>query len=277
MLNNLVLSIFPGADLLGRGFESVGYCVVRGPDLVWGGDVREFVPPRGVFAGVIGGPPCQNFSRANRNPDPEKGVELVNQFLRIVTCAEPEWYLCENVNGMPDFVFDETWVVQRFNLNASECGCRQNRPRTFLFGYRTGFGLVIHRGTKEPGASPCVLASEGKRKHRRTFADVCELQGLPRSFDLPGLSLGGKYRAVGNGVPVPMARVIATAIQRRPVTPVRVCVCECGRPAPSGRTLATPACRKRMQRRRDAAGVTSPGPVTPTMSPLWPDSHETAL
>jgi hypothetical protein len=49
---NLVLSVFPGADLLGRGFEQEGFCVVRGPDLVWGGDVRTFHPPPGAFGGV---------------------------------------------------------------------------------------------------------------------------------------------------------------------------------------------------------------------------------
>lgn len=38
----LVLSLFPGADLLGRAFEEVGFCVVRGPDKLWGGDVRAF-------------------------------------------------------------------------------------------------------------------------------------------------------------------------------------------------------------------------------------------
>jgi len=58
----LVLSVFPGIDLLSRAFEEQGYCVVRGPDLLWGGDVRTFHPPPGVFEGVIGGPPCQAFS-----------------------------------------------------------------------------------------------------------------------------------------------------------------------------------------------------------------------
>src|SRR2546430_12673163 len=37
-------------------------CVVRGPDLLWGGDIRRFHPPAGKFDGVIGGPPCQLFS-----------------------------------------------------------------------------------------------------------------------------------------------------------------------------------------------------------------------
>lgn len=30
----LVLSLFPGIGLLDRGFEDLGFCVVRGPDLI---------------------------------------------------------------------------------------------------------------------------------------------------------------------------------------------------------------------------------------------------
>lgn len=40
----LILSLFPGIDLLGRAFEELGACVVRGPDLLWGGDIRAFSP-----------------------------------------------------------------------------------------------------------------------------------------------------------------------------------------------------------------------------------------
>ena len=33
----LVLSLFPGIGLLDMAFEAEGFCVVRGPDLLWGG------------------------------------------------------------------------------------------------------------------------------------------------------------------------------------------------------------------------------------------------
>jgi DNA (cytosine-5)-methyltransferase 1 len=62
-LNQLVLSLFPGIGLLDMAFEAEGFCVVRGPDVLWGGDIRNFHPPRCRFDGVIGGPPCQAFSR----------------------------------------------------------------------------------------------------------------------------------------------------------------------------------------------------------------------
>ena len=58
----LVLSLFPGLGVLDKAFEEAGWCVVRGPDVIWAGDVRDFNPPPGHFHGVIGGPPCQSFS-----------------------------------------------------------------------------------------------------------------------------------------------------------------------------------------------------------------------
>lgn len=132
----------------------------------------------------------------------------------------------ENVPGVPN-VTVPAYLVQRFNLNARECGVPQNRLRCFQFGNRTGKPLVIYRG-ELAAASPCCLASEGKRAGRRTFADFCELQGLPRDFTLPGLSQAMRYKLVGNGVPVPMARDMATAIKAWSDTLEnfeRVCVC----------------------------------------------------
>jgi DNA (cytosine-5)-methyltransferase 1 len=263
-----LLSVFPGIDLLGRGFEAEGFCVVRGPDLVWGGDILDFHPPHGVFAGIIGGPPCPDFSKKRRCPPTGNGVAMLREFARCVTEAGPDWFLMENVLGVPD-VEIPGYTIQRFNLNAAECGGNQHRPRRFQFGSLDGRPLVPHRGIPSRGLSQCVLASEGKQP-RRTWADVCELQGLPRAFELPGMSRAAKYRAVGNGVPVYMARVIAVAVKRRLVTPkhVRLCVCECGRVVDGNRVMATAGCRKRMQRKRDAAAVTIPGMVTSGMSPV---------
>ena len=44
----VVLSLFPGADLLGRAFEQLGFCVVRGPELLLGQDIRDFHVPREI-------------------------------------------------------------------------------------------------------------------------------------------------------------------------------------------------------------------------------------
>jgi DNA (cytosine-5)-methyltransferase 1 len=268
----LVLSLFPGIGLLDKGFEACGFCVVRGPDTLWGGDIREFHPPASHFCGIIGGPPCQNFSAANRKRDRAGGMELVNEFLRTVREADPEWWLMENVPGSP-VVTAPGFHVQLFMLDASHVGSRQHRLRKFHFGFKTGRELVIGRtpaqsqpGTSQPGTSqPTCLASEARRGgRRRTWADFCELQGLPCSFTLPGFTVEAAYRAVGNGVPYQLALALAQAIddRDRAVTPHRVCECGCGRFVTGRARLAGVACRKRQQRIRDLAGG---GPQTPAL------------
>lgn len=253
---DLVLSLFPGADLLGRGFEAEGFCVVRGPDKVWGGDVRDFHPPAGRFAGVIGGSPCQDFSTIRRAPQTGEGMEMLREFCRCVHEARPEWFLLENVPGVPDVGVDG-YSVQRLNLTAAECGGRQKRNRTFQFGSRDGMVICPRRGDTAGAPERAALASESSRLGRRGFADFCELQGLPRDFDLPGLSMAAKYRAVGNGVPLYMGRVIARAVrEREPARLVTLCACNCGRHVWGKQLMATAGCRKRMERRRrDFVGV----------------------
>lgn len=87
MTGQLVLSLFPGIALLDRAFEEEDFCIVRGPDLLWGGDIRNFHPPAGVFDGVIGGPPCQCFSRPVhivRHHGHRVGETLIPEFERVV-------------------------------------------------------------------------------------------------------------------------------------------------------------------------------------------------
>ena len=249
-MSQLVLSLFPGIGLLDRGFEEAGFVVVRGPDLLWGGDVREFSPPAGVFTGIIGGPPCQDFSALNRKPT-NYSDKMLDQFVRIVEATKPEWWLMENVARVPDrMIWGYSW--QRIDLRASEFGLKQSRLRHFQFGHRNGYVLTVKRGQQKNGdLARCALASEGKRRlDRRNWQDFCELQGLPRDFELPGLSVSGKYAAVGNGVPVPMARAVAEGIQQLRVG-VRVCACGCGREVSGRQKSAGAACRKRLQRHRD--------------------------
>jgi DNA (cytosine-5)-methyltransferase 1 len=266
-----VLSLFPGVGLLDLAFELEGFWVLRGPDLIFGSSIRGYHARPGVLGGIIGGPPCQDFSLLRRCAPSGEGVEMLGHFARVVTEDQPEWFLMENVPCVPSITV-EGYHVQRFNLAAKECGAGQSRLRCFQFGNRLNKNpLVIRRSQPLSGLSPAPVATEGRRKNRRSWADFCELQGLPRDFDLPAFTKGEKYKAVGNGVPIQMGRVLAGAINTWSVTEemIRVCVCDCGRPVRSGKTLATAACRKRMERRRrDAAAVavSSPGTVTATPS-----------
>jgi len=246
---HLVLSLFPGAGLLDRGFEQAGFCVVRGPDTLLGQRIEDFRAPAGHFSGVIGGPPCADFSRARRAPPTGHGMRMLAEFTRLVTECAPDWWLMENVPQVPD-VHISGYAVQRFNCYAHEFGLKQRRNRCFQFGSLDGVKLVLARQVQSHFGR---WAETITTKHtHRNFADLCELQGLPRTFTLYGFSRSAKIRAVANGVPVPMARAIAEAIRDRRVTTARLCICGCGRvlDGPTRQKSATAACRKRIERSR---------------------------
>lgn len=259
MVANLVLSLFPGADLFGRGFEAAGYCVVRGPDPLWGQSIEDFTPLAGCFEGCIGGSPCQDFSKARRHAPSGLGRRMLREFARCVEMADPNFWILENVPGVPDLVVPN-YIIARLNVRASEFGGRTHRLRTFQFGCHDGIFPVLKRPSeyenfrrKNPSTEmvPAAMASEGRRKQRRSWSDFCELQGLPRTFEIPGVTLRARYSLVGNGVFVPLARAVAFAIKSRQVTAgQRTCVCGCWRPVGGNSLHALASCRKRMERLR---------------------------
>lgn len=144
-MSELVLSLFPGLGLLDLAFEEQGWCIVRGPDVIWGGDIRRFHPSTGHFAGVIGGPPCQAFSslvhlvRAN-GLEPRFG-NLIPEFERCIQESAPAWFLMENVPAAPEPVVAR-YGVTSFLLDNSALageggfGQEQRRVRRFSFGQR---------------------------------------------------------------------------------------------------------------------------------------------
>lgn len=235
MAKPLVLSIFPGLDLLGMGFEAEGYCVVRGPDVLWGGDVRSFHPPSGVFDGVIGGDPCQSHS-ALANLVRAKGFEptfsdLTDEFLRVIDEALPTWFLRENVPRAPGIHHDD-YEIHSFELDnawldaGDGLGHKQQRRRRFWFGTRGG-GLVDLRrhlsfaalgaAASAPavtGAHRCHARPKGSHGEVYTFAEMLHLQGLPAdSLVHAPFTMEAKRKLVGNGVPIGMARALARAVR----------------------------------------------------------------
>lgn len=141
----LVLSCFPGIGMLDHAFECEGFTVVRGPDPLWGGDIRRFHPPPGRFDGIIGGDPCQSHS-ALANLVRAKGLEpsfpdLSPEYERVVNEAQPLWFLRENVPQAPD-IKPEGYTIRSFLLDNSTLdsgdgtGNEQMRRRRFWFGVR---------------------------------------------------------------------------------------------------------------------------------------------
>jgi len=232
-MNNLILSIFPGIDLLGRAFEEEGYCVVRGPDRLWGGDIRTFHPPAGVFEGIIGGPPCQEFSRlrhVNKSRVMKWG-NLIPEFERVVSEAQPAWFVMENIKEAP-LPRIEGYSIDSTLLNNRWLGEVQNRVHRFSFGTVNGARLVYEvalfenmeweqrvcaSGGTKPGA-PKDRMTRLKYHGWKTAAALkvsLRLQGLPEDFlnDAP-FTLKGKHGVIGNGVPLPMAKALARAVKK---------------------------------------------------------------
>lgn len=241
-VNNLVLSLFPGIGLLDMAFEEEGFCVVRGPDSLWGGDVRHFHPPAGKFDGVIGGPPCQIFSQL-RHLNPlagQKHGNMIPEFERVVTATTPAWFLMENVPAAPEPSVPG-FIVKSLVLNNRWLGEVQDRERRFSFGTPDGRMLIVELAVFEPmdyaqavtsssRAVPVKLGGGGKIKRtytadgkrhgpsqggRLTIAELLGLQGAPETLlaEAP-FTVEGKRKAIGNGVPIPMGRAIARAVKK---------------------------------------------------------------
>lgn len=134
----LVLSLFPGIGLLDMAFEEAGFCVVRGPDLLWGGDIHRFHPPAGRFDGVIGGPPCQSWcglGNVNKARWGNQSVlpDMIPEFVRCVEQARPTWFLMENVPAAP-VPAPDGYVTTSRSCDNRWCGGEQQRRRRFSFG-----------------------------------------------------------------------------------------------------------------------------------------------
>lgn len=168
MLN--VLDLFCGCGGLSEGFKLAGYNVIGGVDvnapaiktyshnfdgakaLCWDLmelDKEQILEEFGDLKKVdvlIGGPPCQGFSSANRQQkeleDPRN--KLFFEFVKFVDLAEPKVILIENVRGIitrdngyaKDRIYEiferRGYSVNHQILNAADYGVPQNRLRNFF-------------------------------------------------------------------------------------------------------------------------------------------------
>lgn len=161
--NQQVLDLFCGAGGLSRGFEVAGYDVMAGfdsdeaavdtfrynhPSVGLVEDLRALHPsdapvaPRQVD-GIIGGPPCQDFSVANYFSRGGEKTNLVFIFADWVEYMNPQFFVMENVVGIKSTgdvfaelldAFPEDYTVGHATLDAANFGVPQTRQRVFIVG-----------------------------------------------------------------------------------------------------------------------------------------------
>jgi len=95
---------------------------------------------------LVGGPPCQGFSMANRQrliDDPRN--HLYKSYIEVLKLIQPRFFVMENVKGMlsvADQVIEDFesvgYTVSARILNAKDFGVPQNRERLIFIGNRIG-------------------------------------------------------------------------------------------------------------------------------------------
>lgn len=169
-----VLDLFCGCGGLSYGFEMAGYDIIGGIDFnkdatdtyklnfpsanVHCIDISTISKKeiKKAFSGVdviIGGPPCQGFSTANRyqkeKDDPRN--KLFFEYIRFVSILKPKIILIENVRGI--LTRDKGYAKERITtllkeqnyelnmqvLDASDYGVPQCRKRAIMVGIRQDY------------------------------------------------------------------------------------------------------------------------------------------
>lgn len=181
-----VISLFSGAGGLDYGFEAAGFRTAAALEMdptccetmranrdwpviegdIFGKSTEEILTIANLAPGevdvVIGGPPCQPFSKSGywatgdsrRLQDPR--ADTLQAFLRVVEEAQPRAFLLENVEGLAfagkteglDLILRSIRGINRRTganyqaffkvLNAAEHGVPQVRERFFLIASRDG-------------------------------------------------------------------------------------------------------------------------------------------
>jgi DNA (cytosine-5)-methyltransferase 1 len=173
-----IMSFFSGGGFLDIGFEKAGFDIVFSNEIdkdfaqfykegmsSWSGERREVsaicdineVSTKEVeklingHFGIIGGPPCQDFSiRGAKNGfDGVRGTLTYHFYERIID-LQPDFFLMENVPGLVLLkktkkafyeildMFREEYLISIARLNALHFGVPQNRERLFVFGVKKG-------------------------------------------------------------------------------------------------------------------------------------------
>lgn len=216
-----VLDLFSGCGGISLGFELADYEIAAGIDFNQESIITHqynFPQSKSICADlmefsdeliiktfkktkidvIVGGPPCQGFSSANRwqkeNADPRN--KLFFEYLRFVEILQPKAVVIENVRGI--LTRDEGYARNRIFkllenlgytvacqvLNASDYGVPQNRFRAFFVALKNNVSKVsfdfdlLH---KKPKVTVYEAIGELYFLEKKKQADSFNLQKAPGS------------------------------------------------------------------------------------------------
>ena len=172
-MKNKIIDLFCGCGGLSLGFEQAGFEVAYAIDM-WQAaintynhnhkekvaecrDIHELTNEKlrelkssGEIVGVIGGPPCQGFSKVGTRDVNDPRNHLYLEYCRVVEEVSPDFFVLENVSGLLALckgLFKEG-IIKRFSdlgytveykeVCAADYGVPQNRHRVFFVGMRKG-------------------------------------------------------------------------------------------------------------------------------------------
>ena len=230
-MTQTVIDLFSGCGGISEGFKQAGFEIIGGLDInkdavetfqlnfpkakAIHGDILEFNNEDiqfmfNMFGDVdiiIGGPPCQGFSSANRwqKEDNDPRNKLFYEYIRFVKELQPKAVLIENVRGIltrdngyaKDRIYEildnAGYNVDSNVLDASDFGVPQRRLRAFFVATRKDlpkfeftnfkkleritvfdalaelYELEIHKGKKE---DTFILADKPSTSYRRYLRNV---------------------------------------------------------------------------------------------------------
>lgn len=229
-----ILSFFTGGGLLDIGFEQEGFHVVWTNEIneqfadiysvgmtAWkkqrgcqeyaqisnGTDVVSLsrnkilkeafggVAPR--FWGMIGGPPCPDFSRGGNHAGGEgKNGYLTGVYVDKIGELNPDFFLLENVAGLyrfqkhraylfeqMEYLYQKKYVLDYTVLDALDYGVPQTRERFFLIGFKRDVakGLLARNVDRsETGWFPWPKPKYQNAKHTFRWPAQSRFRGLPK-------------------------------------------------------------------------------------------------
>lgn len=242
-----VISLFSGIDCLGMGFAPYFDIVlavekeknacetlrinrpVFHPHLtVWNADLFELSDEQ-ILAykgahGIISGPPCQPFSPAKSQFDPNDArIQGLAEFKRWVHLIQPEFFMFENTDGLLQkskrLIFDQFiedlqvlgYNVQFQVLNALDYGSVQKRKRVIAVGFRqdlsvsfefpvpTGQSKTVADILKDEPLGECLQYSASRREIIEQVPEGGNWRNLP-SEEWLKKALGGNYEKREGGM-----------------------------------------------------------------------------